>query len=59
MNILLNGNAVDVLSIVLHRSVAERVGREMVRRLKTLIERQLSEIVVQAQVENKIIARET
>lgn len=59
MNILLNGTPVDVLSVVIHRSVVERVSKDMVRKLKTLIDRQLAEIVIQAQVENKIIARET
>jgi GTP-binding protein LepA len=59
LNILLNGSSVDVLSVIIHRSVAEKTGREMVRKLKTLIDRQLSEIVIQAQVENKIVARET
>ncbi|KAI9021170.1 GTP-binding protein GUF1 [Hyaloraphidium curvatum] len=59
INILLNGNPVDVLSVVLHRSFSERVAKDMVRKLGKLIERQLAEIVIQAAVGGKIIARET
>jgi hypothetical protein len=58
MNIVLNSKPVDALSIILHRSQAEPVGRDWVKRLKGLLSRQLFEIVIQASVGNKIIARE-
>ncbi|CAO3575032.1 unnamed protein product [Mortierella alpina] len=58
MNIVLNSKPVDALSIILHRSQAEIVGRDWVKRLKGLLSRQLFEIVIQASVGNKIIARE-
>ncbi|KAG0236090.1 Translation factor guf1 mitochondrial [Actinomortierella wolfii] len=58
MNILLNSKPVDALSIILHRSQSEQVARDWVRRLKGLLSRQLFEIVIQAAVGKKIIARE-
>ncbi|KAF9971803.1 Translation factor guf1 mitochondrial [Actinomortierella ambigua] len=58
MNILLNAKPVDALSIILHRSQSEQVGRDWVRRLKGLLSRQLFEIVIQAAVGKKVIARE-
>lgn len=58
MNIVLNSKPVDALSIILHRSQSEIVGRDWVKRLKGLLSRQLFEIVIQASVGNKIIARE-
>jgi len=58
MNIVLNSKPVDALSIILHRSQSEMVGRDWVKRLKGLLTRQLFEIVIQASVGNKIIARE-
>ncbi|KAI8363397.1 GTP-binding protein lepa [Mortierella sp. GBAus27b] len=58
MNIVLNSKPVDALSIILHRSQAELVARDWVKRLKGLLSRQLFEIVIQASIGNKIIARE-
>lgn len=58
MNIILNSKPVDALSIILHRSQAEMVARDWVKRLKGLLSRQLFEIVIQASIGNKIIARE-
>ncbi|KAI7826547.1 GTP-binding protein lepa [Gamsiella multidivaricata] len=58
MNIVLNSKPVDALSIILHRSQAELVARDWVKRLKSLLSRQLFEIVIQASVGNKVIARE-
>ncbi|KAG0264302.1 hypothetical protein BGZ95_003620 [Linnemannia exigua] len=58
MNIVLNSKPVDALSIILHRSQAEPIGRDWVKRLKGLLSRQLFEIVIQASVGNKVIARE-
>ncbi|KXS10010.1 translation factor GUF1-like protein, mitochondrial [Gonapodya prolifera JEL478] len=59
MNVLLNSKPVDVLSSVLHRSQAERASKIITKRLKDVIDRQLFEVVIQAEVAGKIIARET
>ncbi|MDJ1305203.1 MAG: translation elongation factor 4 [Candidatus Midichloria sp.] len=59
MSILINGEAVDALSIILHRSRAESRGREFCVRLKDLIPRHLFAIPIQAAISGKIIARET
>lgn len=57
--LLVNKVPVDALCVVTHRSQVERKGREWVQRLKPLIERQQFEVVIQAAVGKKIIARET
>jgi GTP-binding protein LepA len=59
MNILINGEPVDALSIIVHRSEAERRGRALCERLKELIPRQLFQIAIQAALGGRIIARET
>jgi elongation factor 4 len=59
MDILLNGKAVDALSIIVHRDNAYRIGRELVDRLKKVIKRQLFEVVIQAAIGSKILARES
>lgn len=58
LEILVKGETVDALSIIVHRDEAERRGREIVKKLRTLIPRQLFEIPLQASVNGKIIARE-
>ncbi len=58
MDILLNGKAVDALSTIVHQDKAYYVGRELAERLKQAIPRQLFEVVIQAAVGAKIIARE-
>lgn len=58
MEILVNLEPVDALAMIVHRSQAERRGRQLCERLKDLIPRQLFKIAVQAALGGKIIARE-
>lgn len=59
LNILINGDPVDALSIIVHRDDAYNRGRDVVSKLRSVIPRQQYEVAIQAAVGNKPIARET
>ncbi|MBM18348.1 MAG: elongation factor 4 [Epsilonproteobacteria bacterium] len=58
MDILLNGSPVDALSVIVHKSKAQTMGRDLAERLRKIIPRQLFEVVIQAAIGAKILARE-
>jgi len=59
MDILVNGNRVDALSVICDRRDADRRGRAVVKKLKEEIDRHMFEVAVQAAIGSRIIARET
>ena len=58
MDILVNGEPVDALSIIVHRDAAYDRGRALASKMRELIPRQMFEIAIQASIGNRIIARE-
>ena len=59
LDILLNGDVVDALSVVIHKEKSYAKGRELAQKLRKLIPRQMFEIAIQASIGSKIIARES
>ena len=59
LDILLNGESVDALSVIIHRDKAYRWGKELNEKLRTLIPRQMYEVIIQATIGSRIVSRAT
>jgi GTP-binding protein LepA len=59
LDVLVNGDAVDALSIIVHKEKVYERARDLIAKLRSLIPRQLYEVVIQAAIGNRIIARES
>ncbi len=59
VDVLINGEAVDALSLIMHRDQAQRRGRELATKMKDLIPRQMFDVAIQSTIGSQIIARTT
>lgn len=59
LDILINGERIDALSLIVHRGMAAARGRELTERMKAVIPRQMFEVAIQAAIGSRILARET
>jgi len=59
LDILINGDAIDALSLIVHEDKAQTIGRGLVERMRKVIPRQQYEVALQAAIGKRIIARET
>jgi len=59
MDILLNGKPVDALAVIVHKSSAVQMGKQLTQKLRKVIHRQMFEVAIQAAIGSKVISRET
>ncbi|KAE9449239.1 hypothetical protein C3L33_18852, partial [Rhododendron williamsianum] len=59
LDLLLNGQPIDAMAAIVHNLKAQRLGRDLVEKLKKFIDRQMFEITIQAAIGSKVVARET